>query len=67
MLHKNILIKARVRELKEQLAAVTKRRERKRKQIQIGSTIEFSAGALQVAESASAARITAKKSSSRGS
>jgi hypothetical protein len=33
MLHKNVLIKARVRELKEQLAAVTKRQGRKRKRI----------------------------------
>jgi uncharacterized protein Veg len=49
MLHKNVLIKARVRELEEQVAELTKRRGRKRKRIQTGSTIEFSAGALQVA------------------
>jgi hypothetical protein len=67
MLHKNILIKARVQELKEQVAKLTKRRERKRKRIQIGSTIEFSAGALQVAKSASTARTRSKKGSSRGS
>ena len=67
MLHENILTKARVRELEEQVAELTKRRERKRKRIQTGSIIEFSAGALQVAESASAARTRSKKSSSRGS
>jgi hypothetical protein len=33
MLHKNVLIKARVRELKEQLAEVTKRKTQKQKQI----------------------------------
>ena len=33
MLHKNVLIKARVQELKEQLAVITKRKSRKRKQI----------------------------------
>ena len=67
MLHENILIKARVRELKEQVAELTKRRGRKRKRIQTGSTIEFSTGALQVAKSASAARTRSKKGSSRGS
>jgi hypothetical protein len=33
MLHKNVLIKAYVQELKEQLAEITKRKGRKRKQI----------------------------------
>jgi hypothetical protein len=33
MLHKNILIKARVRELKEQVAELIRRRGRKRKRI----------------------------------
>jgi hypothetical protein len=65
MLHKNILIEARVRELKEQLAELTKRKGRKRKRIQTGGTIEFGVGALQVAESASATRTIAKKA--RGS
>jgi hypothetical protein len=66
MLHENVLIKARVRELEEQVAELTRRRGRKRKRIQTGGTIEFGAGALQVAESASAARTTSKKGSSRG-
>jgi hypothetical protein len=67
MLHKNILIKARVRELKEQVAKLIRRRGCKRKRIQTGSTIEFGVGALQVAESASAACTMSKKGSSRGS
>jgi uncharacterized protein Veg len=67
MLYKNILIKARVRELKEQLAELTKRKGRKRKRIQTGSIIEFSIGALQVAESASATRTIAKKARSSSS
>jgi hypothetical protein len=67
MLHENILIKARVRELEEQVAELTKRRGRKRKRIQTGGTIEFGAGALQVAESASAARTRSKKGGGRGS
>jgi hypothetical protein len=49
------------------VAKLTRRRGRKRKQIQTGSTIEFGAGALQVAKSASAARTTSKKGGSRGS
>jgi hypothetical protein len=67
MLHKNILVEARVRELEEQLAELTKRKGRKRKQIQIGSIIEFSVGALQVAESASTTRTIAKKARSSSS
>jgi hypothetical protein len=67
MLHKNILIEARVRELKEQLVELTKRKGRKRKRIQIGSTIEFSVGALQVAKSTSATRTIAKKARSSSS
>ena len=67
MLHENVLIKARVRELEEQVAVLTKRKGRKRKRIQTGGTIEFSAGALQVAKSASAACTTSKKGGSKGS
>jgi hypothetical protein len=67
MLHKNILIEARVRELKEQLVELIKRKGRKRKRIQIGSIIEFSVGALQVAESASATRTIVKKARSSSS
>jgi hypothetical protein len=67
MLHKNILIEARVRELEEQLAELTKHKGRKRKRIQTGSTIEFSIGALQVAESTSATHTIAKKARSSSS
>ena len=66
MLHENVLIKARVRELEEQIAELTKRRGRKRKRIQTGGTIEFGVGALAVAESASSSRTTAKKARSSG-
>ena len=55
MLHENVLIKARVRELVEQLAVITKRKSRKRKQIQYSSTLEYSPAALQVAAKASVA------------
>ncbi|KAI1514551.1 DDE superfamily endonuclease [Pyrenophora tritici-repentis] len=67
MLHENVLIKARVRELEEQVAELTKRRGRKRRRIQTDGTIEFGAGALQVAESASTACTTSKKGGGRGS
>ena len=67
MLHENVLIKARVRELEEQLAAVTKRRGRKRKRIQTGGTLDFGAGASQAAESSSAGRTTSKKARGKGS
>ena len=67
MLHENVLIKARVRELEEQVAELTKRRGRKRKRIQTGGTLEFGAGALQVAKSASAACTRSKKGGGRGS
>ena len=67
MLHENVLIKARVRELKAQIAELTKRRGRKRKRLQTGSILEFGAGALQVTESASAARTRSKKGGGGGS
>jgi hypothetical protein len=67
MLHENVLMKARVRELEEQLAAVTKRRGRKRKRIQTCGTLDFGAGASQVAESSSAGRTTSKKARGEGS
>jgi hypothetical protein len=67
MLYKNVLIKVCVQELKEQVVELIRRKEHKRKRIQTGGIIEFSAGALQVAENASAARTTSKKGSSRSS
>jgi hypothetical protein len=41
MLHQNALLSTRVYELKEQLVVVTKRKSRKRKWIEQGSTIEY--------------------------
>jgi hypothetical protein len=41
MLHQNALLTARVHELEEQLAVVTKRKSRKRKRIQQSGTIEY--------------------------
>ena len=61
MLHENVIIKARVRELEEQLAEIIKRKGRKRKQIQHGGTMEYGAAALSVAESATAACTVSKK------
>jgi hypothetical protein len=61
MLHKNVLMEARVRELEEQLAEVTKRKGRKRKQIQHGRTIDYGIGASYVAAEAQAASQSSKK------
>ncbi|PVH90174.1 hypothetical protein DM02DRAFT_474727, partial [Periconia macrospinosa] len=62
MLHENVLIKARVRELEEQLAVMTKRKLRKRKQIQHGDTLEYGPTASRVAAGASVAAHPSKKS-----
>jgi len=56
--HKNKLKTARIAKLKAQLAVITKRKGRKRKRLQTGGTLEFSATANQVAAEAS---ITVKK------
>jgi hypothetical protein len=61
MLYKNILIKAYVQELEEQLAEITKRKGRKRKQIQHSRTIEYGAAVLSVAKSATAACTVLKR------
>ena len=55
MLHQNALQAARITELEEQLAAVTKRKARKRKRLQHGGTLEYGEGAAQVAAEASVA------------
>jgi hypothetical protein len=52
MLHQNVLQSARITELEEQLAVLTKRRSRKRKQIQQGGSIEYGIGALQAVSDA---------------
>jgi hypothetical protein len=46
MLYQNVLQAARITELEEQLAVLTKRRSRKRKQIQQGGSVEYSIRAL---------------------
>jgi hypothetical protein len=52
MLHQNMLQAARIHKLEEQLAVVTRRKSRKRKQIQQGGTIEYGTAAAQVAAEA---------------
>jgi hypothetical protein len=66
MLHQNALLTARVHELKEQLAVVTKRKLRKRKWIQQGGTIEYRTAAAQVAAKASTAPQRSKKARGSG-
>ena len=61
MLHQNALLTARVYELEEQLAVVTKRKSRKRKWIQQGGTIEYGTAAAQVAAEAFTAPQRSKK------
>jgi len=61
MLHQNALQAARIHELEEQLAEMTKRKSRKRKRIQQGGTIEYGIAAAQVAAEASAAPHRSKK------
>jgi hypothetical protein len=61
MLYQNALLTACVYELEEQLAVVTKRKSRKRKQIQQGGTIEYGTIAAQVAAEASTAPQRPKK------
>ncbi|KAH7347014.1 hypothetical protein BKA66DRAFT_505558 [Pyrenochaeta sp. MPI-SDFR-AT-0127] len=66
MLHENVLVKARIRELEEQLAAITKRRGRKRKRIQHVGTIDFGKGVSHVAAEAATASRTAKRARGSG-
>lgn len=61
MLHQNVVQAARIHKLEEQLATITKRKTRKRKQIQHGGTMEYGEAALLVAESAAAARTVPKR------
>lgn len=61
MLHQNALQAARIHELEEQLAEMTKRKSRKRKRIQQGGTMEYGTAAAQVAAEASAAPQRSKK------
>jgi hypothetical protein len=61
MLHQNALLTARVHELEEQLAVMTKRKTRKRKHIQHGGTMEYGEAAALVAAKASAGPQQSKK------
>jgi hypothetical protein len=66
MLHQNALLAARDHELEEQLAVITKRKSRKRKRLQHGSTLDYSKAADQVAAEASVAANRSKKARSSG-
>ena len=66
MLHQNALQAARIHELEEQLAVITKRKSRKRKRIQQGGTIEYGEAAAQVAAEASVAAERSKKARGGG-
>ena len=59
-----MLLKARVRELEEQVVVLTRRKARKRKRIQTGGTVEYGTVALAIAENTSTSRTTAKKARS---
>ena len=67
MLHKNVLMEARVRELKEQLIEITKRKARKRKRIQYSGTMEYSIAVLYVATKVSIVPQLSKKACGSGS
>jgi len=66
MLHQNALLVARIHEVEEQLAVITKRKSRKRKRIQQGGTMEYGTAAAQVAAEASTAPQESKKARSSG-
>jgi hypothetical protein len=61
MLYQNMLQAAWITELEEQLAVITKRNTHKQKQIQQGSTMEYSEAVAQVAAEASVATKWLKK------
>jgi hypothetical protein len=66
MLHQNALQAARITELEEQLAVVTKRKARKRTHLQHGGTLEYGTAAAQVAAEASVAPQRSKKARGGG-
>ena len=65
MMHESALMSARITELEEQLAEITKRKSRKRKRIQHGGTMEYGKASAQVVGNASTASQRSKKA--RGS
>jgi hypothetical protein len=66
MLHQNALQAARITELEEQLAVITKRKTRKRKRLQHGGTLEYGEAADQVAASTALVANLPKKTRSSG-
>jgi hypothetical protein len=64
MLYQNVLLTAYIYKLKKQLVVVTKRKSRKRKQIQQDGTIEYGTVAAQVAAETSIAPQRSKKARS---
>ena len=66
MIHKNVLMEARVQELEEQLTEMTKRKARKWKQIQYGGTMEYGTAALYVVTEVSIAPQPSKKACGSG-
>ena len=67
MLYKNVLMEARVQELKEQLTEITKRKACKRKWIQYSSIMEYNTAASYVATKVSIAPQLSKKAYSSSS
>ena len=66
MLHQNALQAARIAELEEQLAVMTKRKARKRKRLQHGGTLEYGVGSAKVAVKASVTAQPSKKTRGGG-
>jgi len=66
MLHQNALQSARISELEEQLDIITKRKSRKRKQVQKGGTLEYGETADQVATGPSSTAQQSKKARRQG-
>jgi hypothetical protein len=66
MLHQNTLLTARIHEVEEQLAVITKRKARKQKRIQHGGALEYGDAADQVAASAALVVNPSKRTRSSG-
>ncbi|KAK7178017.1 transposase [Paraphaeosphaeria sporulosa] len=66
MLHQNARQSARISELEEQLDVMTKRKSRKRKQLQKGGTLEYGETADQVAAEPSSTAQQSKKARGQG-
>ena len=67
MLYKNILMEARVQELKEQLIEMTKHKARKQKRIQHSGIMEYGTAALYIATEVSIIPQPSKKAYSNSS